>query len=136
MRTRISTMAAIVLAASGMNQQAAQAQTPKGGSGSRSQPVTFTFLGITPDKQNVAYRIKVNTNKPISQVDLNCKQTDKSGKVTEGTYIWQNIVKSKQQPIVSGKTYEDRAEFYPAPAKADCSLNRVVFKDLTSWSAH
>ena len=139
MRTRISIVAVIMISACA---PASQAQTPKAQKSTDSaRAIDFTFLGFTLDKQEPtigwgAYRIKVNTNKPISQVDLNCKQTDKSGKVTEETYIWQNIVKSRQQPIVSGKTYEDRAEFYPAPTKAECSLTRVVFTDHTIWSAH
>jgi hypothetical protein len=119
-----------------------QAQTPKAQKSTDStRPVDFTVLGFTHDKQDatiayVAYRIKVSTTKPIEQVDLVCKETDSGGKVKEETIIWQNIVKSKRLPIENGKTYEAQATLYPAPPKAECSLKRVVFKDLTSWSAH
>src|SRR6185369_9395412 len=33
-------------------------------------PVEFTTIGITPDKTNVAYRIKVNTDRTIDEVHL------------------------------------------------------------------
>ncbi len=37
-------------------------------------PVEFTFLGITPDKENIAYRFKINTAKPIEEVHLVLKE--------------------------------------------------------------
>ena len=98
-------------------------------------PVEFTWLGITPDKQNISYKIKVNTDKPISQVDLAVKETDDSGKVLmDTTMLWQNIVKSVQQPIEKGKTYDVQDYLYPGSSKAECKLKRVVFQDGTSWS--
>jgi len=33
-------------------------------------PVEFTYGGITPDKDSVSYKIKVNTDKPIEEVHL------------------------------------------------------------------
>lgn len=98
-------------------------------------PVEFTWLGITSDKQNISYKIKVNTDKPISQVDLAVKETDDSGKVLmDTTMLWQNIVKSVQQPIEKGKTYDVQDYLYPGSTKAECKLKRVVFEDGTSWS--
>src|SRR5689334_17056862 len=64
------------------------------------RPVEFTYLGMAPDKGQVHYKIKVLTEKKISQVDLGVKYWDASGKVLDDTtFIWQNIVKSTRQPI-------------------------------------
>jgi hypothetical protein len=49
-------------------------------SDANARPVEFTFLGITPDKENISYRIKVNTDKPIDEVDLSLKETDAGGR--------------------------------------------------------
>ncbi len=98
-------------------------------------PVEFTFLGITPDKQDIAYRIKVNTAKPIEEVHLALKELDASGKAVENTtLIWQNIVHSTRQPIESGQTYEDKSYVDPKATKVECVLKEVVFKDNTRWS--
>ena len=98
-------------------------------------PVEFTFLGITPDKQNIAYRIKVNTDKPIEEVHMALKEKDASGKVVQDTtLIWQNIVHSTRQPIEAGQTYEDTSYVDPKVTSVDCTLKEVVYKDNTRWS--
>jgi hypothetical protein len=143
MRALLSIMTVVLLAASA---PASLAQTSKAhksteankrsSAASSARPVDFTLLGITPDKQNVAYRIKVNTNNPIEEVHLALKEMDDSGKVVENTtVVWQNIVKSKRQPIESGKTYQDQTALDPGATKAECSLKEVIFKDGTRWSA-
>src|SRR4051812_26570351 len=38
-----------------------------------NRPVEVTYLGVTADKENFHYKVKVNTAKPISQVDLGIK---------------------------------------------------------------
>ena len=98
-------------------------------------PVEFTALGITADKANVAYRLKVTTDKPIDEVHLALKATDSKGKVGEETIVWQNIVGSTRRPIESGKTYEDQSALDSETVKADVSLKEVIFKDGTKWSA-
>jgi hypothetical protein len=99
-------------------------------------PVEFTFLGITPDKSNVSYKIKVNTDKPIDEVHLALKEMDGKGKVVEETTIvWQNIVGSTRRPIENGKTYEDQTALDPTALRAECSLKEVIFKDGAKWSA-
>jgi hypothetical protein len=103
---------------------------------SLDRPVEFTSLGITANKESIAYRIKVDTTRPIEEVHLALKEIDAGGKIVEDTTIvWQNIVKSTRQPIESGKTYEDQATLDPGTAKAECSLKEVIFKDGTRWSA-
>ncbi len=110
--------------------QAAAPQTTTGA------PFEFIYGGISPDKTNVSYKIKVNTDKPIDEVHINLKETDASGKTVEQTTIvWQNIVGSTRKPIESGKTYEDQTPLEPAATKAECSLKEVVFKDGSKWSA-
>jgi hypothetical protein len=113
------------------NETASTASTSAAGS-----PVDFTFLGIAADKQHIAYKIKVNTDKPITQVDLALKETDDTGKVLmDTTLLWQNIVHSTRQPIEKGKTYDVEDYLYPGTTKTECRLKRVVFQDGTSWSA-
>ena len=110
--------------------QTAAAQ-PAGGA-----PVEFTYGGITTDKANISYKIKVNTDKPIEEVHLALKETNAGGKVLDQTTIaWQNIVHSTRQPIEKGKTYEDTSAIDPAAARVECSLKEVVFKDGTTWKA-
>jgi hypothetical protein len=113
------------------------AQSKTATSDVNAPPVDFTFLGITPDKTSISYKIKVNTDKPIEEVHLALKETDAGGKVVEQIMIaWQNIVHSTQQPIEKGKTYEDQTPLDPAAVKAECTLKEVIFKDGTRWTAH
>jgi hypothetical protein len=98
-------------------------------------PVDFTYNGVIPDKESITYKIKVNTDKPISQVDIAIKYLDEQGKVVaETTRAWQNVVKSAKQPIVQGKTYEVTDDLEPGSTKAECKLKRVFFTDGSSWS--
>ncbi|HEY0378188.1 MAG TPA: hypothetical protein VGC87_14815 [Pyrinomonadaceae bacterium] len=100
------------------------------------RPVELTYLGVTPDKESIAYKIKVNSPKPISQVDLNMKYLDdKGGVVDESTYAWQNIVKSARKPIEKGQTYEDQDPLPEGATRAEVTLKRVIFEDGTRWEA-
>lgn len=99
-------------------------------------PVEFTYVGITPDKEEFAYKIKVNTAKPISQVDIAAKYYDDKGKVVgDSTIAWQNVVKSTRQPIEQGKAYDATGYLEPGSTKVEAGLKRVVFKDGSAWSA-
>ena len=85
-------LAAVFLSACGNNQPASTSNTqPAAGSQSASSktgsqsaapqtttgaPVEFIYGGITPDKANISYKIKVNTDKPIDEVHLALKETD------------------------------------------------------------
>jgi hypothetical protein len=98
-------------------------------------PVEFTCLGLSADKTHFSYRVKVNTDKPISQVDIEVKSVDAKGKSSTETFLWQNIVKSTQQPIEKGKTYDvDENAVAEGTTKVECKMKRVVFVDGTSWS--
>lgn len=99
-------------------------------------PIEFTYLGLTPGAPRLRYKIKVLTGKPISQVDLGVRYMDRSGNVLDDTtLLWQNIVRSKREPIEKGKTY-DVEDFAPdGTTKADVVLKRVVFTDGTYWQA-
>ena len=100
------------------------------------RPVEFTYLGMSPDKEHTHYKIKVLTEKKISQVDLGVKYWDASGKILDDTtFIWQNIVKSARQPIEKGKTYDVLDDVPEGTAKADVILKRVIFDDGTYWNA-
>ena len=99
-------------------------------------PVEFVYGGITPDKTDITYQIKVNTDKPIDEVHLALKETNAGGKTVEQTtVVWQNIVRSTQQPIEKGKTYEAQTPLDPGAVKAECTLKEVIFKDGTRWTA-
>jgi hypothetical protein len=116
-----------------------QSSSQSGGSQSAASqaggaPVELTSCGLTADKQNVSYKIKVNTAQPIEEVHVALKELDAAGKVLgQMPLVWKNIVGSTRQPIENGKTYEDQSPLEPGVAKIDCSLGEVVFKDGTSW---
>ena len=97
-------------------------------------PVEFTCFGLSADKTHFSYRVKVNTDKPISQVDIELRSVDDKGKSSTDTVIWQNIVKSTQKPIEKGKTYDADASVEEGTTKVECKLKRVVFADDTTWS--
>jgi hypothetical protein len=102
---------------------------------SGERPVEFTYLGVTPDKDSVAYKIKINSAKPVSQIDLNMKyMDDKGGVVEETTYAWQNVVKSKKNPIERGRTYEVKDPLPEGATRAEVTLKRVHFGDGTVWN--
>ena len=103
------------------------AQAPASGA-----PVELVSCALTADKQNVAYKIKINTDKAIDEVHLALKTTA-GGKPDETTLIWQNIVGSTRRPIESGKTYEDQSPLESGVTKAECLLKEVIFKDGTHW---
>ncbi len=116
--------------ASTTNAEPASSSQPSGPQAAAPQttigtPVELVYKGITPDKANIAYKIKVNTDKPIDDVHLALKGTD---------IIWQNIVGSTRRPIEKGKIYEDQTPLDPAAIKAECSLKEVIFKDGARWS--
>jgi hypothetical protein len=99
-------------------------------------PVELISCSLTDDKQNVSYKIKVNTDKPIDEVHLALKEMGAGGKVLDQTtLVWQNIVGSTRRPIESGKTYEDQSPLELGVTKVECSLKEVIFKDGTNWSA-
>lgn len=99
-------------------------------------PVELIQSGVTDDKANLAYRIKVNSDKPIDEVHLALKETDAKGKALGTSMIvWQNIVGSTRKPIESGKTYDDQTALDPGAVKAEVSLKEVIFKDGSRWSA-
>lgn len=101
-------------------------------------PVEYTFLGMDTKRPvpQIRYRIKVNTPKPIEQVDIATKFIAADGRVVnDTTLVWQNIVKSKREPIVNGRTYEDTSYLFPNTARVESHLKRVVFTDGTRWMA-
>jgi hypothetical protein len=100
------------------------------------RPVEVTYTGTTPDKGSITYKVKVNSAKPIGQVDLNMRYLDdKGGVVEESTYAWQNVVKSKQNPIERGQTYEREDPLPEGATRAEITLKRVHFKDGSIWEA-
>lgn len=99
-------------------------------------PVELTYLGLESDKQNFRYRVKIVTTQPIRQVDITYQCFDAAGQPTDDlTVAWQNIVKSTQQPIERGKTYEDSAPLMAEAARCNVELGNVYFTDDTHWSA-
>jgi hypothetical protein len=98
--------------------------------------VEFTYLGLNADSSAIHYKIKVNTETPIEQVDLNVKYFDAGGAVLlDDRFLWQNIVKSERQPIEAGHMYDVEDYLYPDATRAEVKLLRVVYTDLSSWDA-
>ena len=115
--------------------QGSSTSATNAGAKTDGNPVEFTCLGLSPDKTHFSYRVKVNTDKPISQVDIEVKSVDQKGKASTETFLWQNIVKSHQQPIEKGKTYDvDENAVAEGTTKVECKMKRVVFEDGKSWS--
>jgi hypothetical protein len=105
-------------------------------------PVDLTFYGLTSDQKNVHFKIKVNSEKPIRQVDIGLKILDGQGKVLKTyTYQWQNIVPSpkthgtEKEPIVKGKIYDVlKPDLVEAGAeKVEGKLGFVTFEDGSFW---
>jgi hypothetical protein len=110
--------------------------TPSPATVGGERPVEVTYTGVTPDKESITYKVKVNTAKKVTQVDLNIKYTDESGRVVdENTYAWQNIVKSVRKPIERGQTYEATDPMPDGAARAEVTLKRVIFEDGARWEA-
>lgn len=110
--------------------------TPSPATVGGERPVEFTYQGLTPDKESIAYKIKVNAEKPIKQVDLAIKYMDDGGAVVEETtYAWQNVVKSARKPIEKGETYEVKDPLPDGAKRAEVTLKRVIFEDGTRWEA-
>ena len=97
-------------------------------------PVTVEFLGLNAARDHVRYRIHVQTDKAIEQVDLALTYRDGKGSPYAETVVWQNIVKSRRQPIEKGKTYEDDSYVAPEASAVGVKLQRVVYTDRTTWS--
>ena len=115
--------------------QGSSAFATNAGAKTDGNPVEFTCLGLSADKTHFSYRVKVNTDKPISQVDIEVKSVDNKGKSSTETFLWQNIIRSTQQPIEKGKTYDvDENAVEEGATKIECKMKRVVFVDGTSWS--
>ena len=103
---------------------------------SGESPAEVTYTGVAPDKESFNYKVKVNSAKPISQVDLDMKYMDESGRVVDqSTYAWQNIVKSKRNAIERGRTYEVNDPLPEGATRAEIKLVRVHFDDGTRWEA-
>jgi hypothetical protein len=105
---------------------------------SQAAPVEYTFLGMDTKRAvpAIRFRIKVNTPKPIEEVDIGTKFIAGDGSVvTDTTVVWQNIVKSKREPIENGRSYDDTSYLYPKTARVESRLLRVVFTDGTRWDA-
>lgn len=99
-------------------------------------PVEFKYLGLSPDNKHIHYTVKINSDKPVTQVDIGVKYMDATGgTVGDTTIAWQNIVKGTQLPIEKGQTYDVQGVLLPGATKADTKLTNVHFKDGTHWMA-
>ena len=101
---------------------------------SSAAPASIEYIGLTSDGERFRYRVRVNTPKAISQVDVSVAYTDAGGQRQTQTVIWQNIVHSKRQPIENGKSYEDDSYLGPNTKDVKVQLHRVVYQDGSSWS--
>jgi len=95
-------------------------------------PVTFRFLGLTPDDAYLHYAVSVNTTRPIAEVDIAVWQDDFPAGVA--TYVWRNAVAGKPQPIHAGRLYDVYDMAWPNARLVDARLIGVVFKDGGHWA--
>lgn len=99
-----------------------------------ADPVDFTFLGVKPGEIRAKYKITINTDKKVTQVDFSLKCFDVSGTVLGNTtVVWQNIVTGEQKPIEKGKTYEAAHRFPEGSTRCDAKLQSVHFEGGTTW---
>jgi hypothetical protein len=99
-------------------------------------PIEFTPLGLTADKQNVAFTVKVIADKPVVQVDVGIKETDDSGKVLLDTsLLWQDKECCPRKPLEKGKPYDVKEHLVQdGTTKAECVVQRVHFEDGGVWT--
>ena len=98
-----------------------------------SAPVAVEYLGLSADSEQVRYRIRVDTDKPLEQVDVELSYTGSDGKRQSETLVWQNIVKSRKKPIETNHAYEAESYLGPGATGVNCKLARVVYRDMTTW---
>ena len=103
--------------------------TPSPATVSGERPVEVTYTGVTPDKQSITYKVTVITAQKVKQVDLNIKYLDDGGRVVDQeTYAWRNVVKSRENPIEGGQTYEATSPLPEGATRAEITLERVHFE--------
>ena len=99
-------------------------------------PVELISVRIAPDRENYIYKLKVNTDNSISEVEINIRLYDARGKMLdESTITWQNIVNETRQPTEKGKTYEATHFLEPDSTKVEAEVKHVYFWDGSIWSA-
>ena len=99
-------------------------------------PTELISVGIAPDRENYVYKLKVNTDNPISEVEIDVRLYDARGKMLdESTITWQNIVNETRQPTEKGKTYEATHFLEPDSTKVEAEVKHVYFWDGRIWSA-
>lgn len=98
-------------------------------------PVDLTFLGITPDRKNIAFTIVARGEKPILQVDLAIKEMDKQGKVIlSTTFLWQRKC-CPRPPLEKGVVYDVQEPMVEkSAARAEARVERVHFQDGSTWA--
>jgi hypothetical protein len=118
-------------------------KTEDAGSGSQNAqtrnanaPVEVIAVGIAPDRENYVYKLMVNTDNPISEVEINVRLYDARAKMLdESTITWQNIVNGTRQPTEKGKTYEASHFLEPDSTRVEAEVKHVYFWDGSIWSA-
>ena len=99
-------------------------------------PVVLVSVRIAPDRENYVYKLKVDTDNPISEVEITVRLYDARGKMLdESTITWQNIVNETRQPTEKGKTYEATHFLEPDSTKVEAEVRHVYFWDGSIWSA-
>jgi hypothetical protein len=116
------------------------AQTEDAGTGSQNaqtqNAVELVSVGIVPDKESYVYKLKVNTDNPISEVEIGVRLYNVSGKMLDESIItWQNIVKGTRQPTGKGKIYEATHFLEPDSTKVEAEVRHIYFEDGSIWSA-
>jgi hypothetical protein len=101
-----------------------------------SAPVDLISVGIAPDREHYLYKLKVNTDNPISEVEIDVRLYDARGKMLDESPItWQNIVNGTRQTTEKGRTYEATHFLEPDSTRVEAEVKHVYFGDGSIWSA-
>ncbi len=97
-------------------------------------PVEISYDQPKAGEIRTEFRFKINTSKPIKQVDVAIEYQGTANQVLRNTtFGWQNIINGEQRPIKGGQTYQDKHRFPEGTIKTKASLERVIYEDGSTW---
>ncbi|MSP59241.1 MAG: hypothetical protein EXR72_02685 [Myxococcales bacterium] len=99
-------------------------------------PVEASFVKVDADREVLVYKVKINTDKPLKQVDMKFHYLDADGKeLSAAPFSWQNNIKGKIEPIQKGRSYENADPTLPEhTAKCTIDITMIHFVDGSKWT--
>lgn len=132
----VAIAALLLLVGCAGNQNDSPGSRSKSAEQTTEPPVDLTFLGITPDRKNIAFKIAARGDKPIIQVDLGIREMDKSGKLLlETTLLWERRECCPRPPLEKGVVYDVQEPMVEkGAARSEATVERVHFQDGSNWA--